>query len=134
MSDWTDFGLRDVVVKILRDHAGSSLHHMGGSFLSAYQIALAMKARHKVLFDRLEMPIGGLDTGERPSLAGYLARQLSETIKAGDPEIEGGFLSNLHLKELVCGDAEETVISSLTGTERGVSLFRHVDRHSSRRS
>jgi len=134
MSDWTDFGLRDVVVTILRDHAGSRLHHMGGSFLSAYQIALEIKARHEELFDRLKMPIGGLDTGERPSLAGYLARQLSESIKAGDPEIEGGFLSNLHLKALECGDGKETVTSSLTGTDRGVSLFRFIDRHSSRRS
>ena len=124
MSDWTDFGMREMVLNILAENAGSEEHHLGNAFMTAYQIAIVLKVKHHQLFNRLDLAVGGKETGESPSLAAYLARQLSQAIKNGDPDIEGGFLSSNHLQQLSFLDKAEVVVSSMTSTERGVSLFR----------
>ena len=74
-------------------------HHMGRPFMSAYQIAIELE--HRFPRETQDLPVGGVGTGERSSLAQRLAGFLSSVIRDGaDQEIEGGFISHSHLAEM----------------------------------
>jgi hypothetical protein len=127
---WDEHDIEAKVIQILSDVSDYAPgHHLGRPFLTAYQIAIAFAQRYPDAFERIGLPVGGLDTGQRDSLARYLANQLSRKIKAGHiPEIEGGFLSNDHLDDVRFVEADGTIIrSSLTGTSFTLSMFRLRD-------
>jgi hypothetical protein len=68
----------------------------------------------------------GSASGDHPSLAQYLARELSRRIKSGDlTTVEGAFLTDEDLVELVYVESDgRRVTSSLTGSGYDLSLFR----------
>lgn len=73
----------------------------------------------------LGYPIGGAGTGQQNSLSQYLARELSQRIKAGTvTDIEGLFLSNLHLNDVRFDTDAGVISSSLTQTPYALSLYR----------
>lgn len=103
----------------------SDTHHLGRSFLTAYQIAIEFAARHPDDVARLGHPVGGAGSGVRYSLATYIARLLSGHIKAHpDSTIEGGFLSNWHLNDIRFDHNDTVIQSSLTGSNYTLSMFR----------
>ena len=127
---WEDHEIEAKVVQILSDVSDYAPgHHLGRPFLPAYQIAIAFARRHSDAFERIGLPVGGIDTGQKDSLAKYLANQLSRKVKAGHiPEVEGGFLSNDNLHEISFVSADDTIIhSSLTRTPFTLSMFRLRD-------
>jgi hypothetical protein len=102
-------------------------HHFSERpFVTPYQLAIEFARLHPTDFGTLAMPIGGVGTGPS-SLSQYIARELSQRIKAGTIiDIEGSFLANLHLDSLSFDDVVHgvAVMSSLTGSAYPVSLFR----------
>jgi len=78
-------------------------------------------------FARLGKPVGGAGTGQKDSVAQYIARELSARIKAGTiRNIEGRFLWRSHLQTLEYDDEGRTVQSSL-GDTWDASMFRLRD-------
>lgn len=127
MSVWGDFEVEDKITDILRRTPYREAHHFGRPYLSAYQLAIAVDRRWPRVRAALgNLPVGGLGTGTRNSLAQYLAGELSRRIKSGDlTTIEGAFLSGEDLVELVYVESDERrVTSSLTGSGYDLSLFR----------
>ncbi|MBC8492794.1 MAG: hypothetical protein H8D43_03330 [Chloroflexi bacterium] len=105
-----------------------SEHHSGRPFLTAYQPAIEFARRHADDAAELGFPIGGVGTGQRNSLAQYLAGQLFRNIQDGRlPDIEGGILSNQHLNGISFDVDGEVIHSSLTGTDFTLSMFRLRD-------
>ena len=129
MAKWQELQIEEKIVQILEDVPDVMPGHpLGRPFLTAYQIAIEFAERHPEDVAELDLPVGGLGIGQRSSLAQYLAGQLSRGKGAGELDrIEGGFLSNQHLKDISfeCGD--EVIHSSLTGTKYTLSMFRLCD-------
>jgi hypothetical protein len=121
---WAALEIGDKVKAILAD-VDSEGHHFGRPFLTAYQIAIEFARRYPEEAAEIGYPVGGLGTGQRNSLAQYLANSLSRKIKGGHlPEVEGGFLSNLHLQDISFEADGGVIRSSLTGTDSQLSMFR----------
>ncbi len=101
-------------------------HHFGRPSVTPYQLAIMFKERFPADFKSIGLPVGGAGTGERRSLAQYLAGQMARKMANGElPNIEGGFLSNTQLRNLSFDDSDGTVItSSSTNSQYDVSLFR----------
>jgi hypothetical protein len=127
MSVWEDHDVEDKVIEILSDvHLVNDYHHFGRPYMTAYQLAIRLHARYPGVAQALGVKVGGVGTGERTSLAQYLARELSRRIKS-DPyhRVQGAFLSNEAVRELTYEDADgQLVTSSLTGTSFDLSLYR----------
>jgi hypothetical protein len=126
MTFWQENGIEEKVFSILRDaREDREGHPLGRPFLTAYQIAIEFAERHPDVTAKQDWPIGGAGAGERNSWAQYLARWLSQLVKDHpDGPIEGGFLSNLHLKDINFTHDDEVIHSSLTGAKFGLSMFR----------
>lgn len=131
MNHWLELHIGHNVEQILREASNTALnHHFGHPYLTAYQIAIEYSRSFPDDVSKLDLPIGGAGVGQRSSLAQYLARELSRRIKNSEiTNIEGGFLSNLHLHDInfeVEGQ-EEPIHSSLTNTNFTLSMFRLRD-------
>ncbi|MBI5204930.1 MAG: hypothetical protein HZA11_08440 [Nitrospirae bacterium] len=125
MSIWNEMQVADRILAILREEVyPQEDHHFGRPFLTAYQIAIELHRRHSEIATRLDHPIGGRDTGLPYSLAQYVGRELSRRIPEELPQIEGGFLSNTHLANIVFNFEDGQIESSLTDTQYGVSMYR----------
>ena len=126
MSIWEDNHIEEKITQILQEIPDPAEgHHLGKPFLTAYQIAIEFARRFPEESQILDMPVGGAGTGQKTSLAQYLARELSRHIKNGAiSHIEGGFLSDQHLKEISFLNGGEVVESSLTGSGFNLSIFR----------
>ena len=95
--------------------------------MTAYQLAIELQRRHPATVEAIGKPLGGAGTGQRNSLAQYLAQQLSVRIKAQDADnaVEGAFLSSRHVKDLTFSNPEGVLItSSLTESGYSLSMFR----------
>lgn len=114
-SQWLALNIEGKALSILEAAgAHAQAHHLGRPFLTAYQIAIAFARRYPRATQELGLPIGGLGSGQRNSLAQYLARGLSRSIKAGRlPHVEGGFLSNDNLFDISFDVDGKIVRSSL---------------------
>ena len=125
-SKWDEHQIGERVTAILAEAAGEMEgHHFGAPFLSAYQLAIEFAHRHPEAFAALDMPLGGAGTGEHNSLARYLPNQLSRRIKSGQiTNIEGAFLSNWDVSEIVFDYDGQEVRSSLIGPLVNTSMFR----------
>lgn len=127
MSVWEDHDVENKVVAILSEvHPVNDYHHFGRPYVTAYQVGIHLHARYPRVAQALGVQIGGAGTGERTSLAQYLARELSRRIKS-DPHhrVQGAFLSNEAVRELVYETVDgQIVTSSLTGTSFDLSLYR----------
>ncbi len=125
MSFWQEHDIEAKVLAILRDVPDfAEGHHLGRPFLTAYQIAIEFAHRHPDVVNVLGHPVGGKGAGVHYSLATYLANQLSRLIRDDKINVEGGFLSNQHLQNIMFTHGEETITSSLTETQFTLSMFR----------
>ena len=124
-SFWTDNDLGRLITELLREAAaGDDAHHFGASFVTAYQVAILIKARHPDVFESFGHPIGGTGSGDPIGFAQYLAGQLSQRIDSGQMnDIEGRFLSYDNVQRLEFDDAGDTVAAAI-GNPR-VSMFRY---------
>ncbi len=128
-SSWQELDIEEKIIQILSDIPDvAPEHHLGRPFLTAYQIAIEFARRYPEDTARLGLPVGGLGTGQRNSLAQYLANQLSRNISAGRlAQVEGGFLSNQHLLDISFNGQRGPIRSSLTDTDFTLSMFRLRD-------
>ena len=124
---WETNCLEPKVVQILRN-LKFHRHHLGRPFATGYQLAILFKEFFREDFDRLGYLVGGKGIGREFTLASYLARELSQRIKRREiTNVEGGFLSNERLRKIEFSDAGESVVSSLTGGEDDVAIFRYIE-------
>jgi hypothetical protein len=127
ISIWDDHDIEGKVLIVLGDmHLVNEYHHFGRPYMTAYQLAIKLDRRYPEVKAALKVQVGGAGTGERNSLAQYLAKELSRRIKS-DPDfsVEGAFLSNEAVHQLVYDAADgQLVTSSLTGSGFDLSLFR----------
>lgn len=102
-SDWETHGFDDKVRQILAAIEPSNPgHHLGTPFLTAYQIAIEFNRRHPGVIQHLDYQVGGKGIGKHVSLAQYIARQLSQRIKAGKiSDVEGAFLSRQDVQDML---------------------------------
>lgn len=132
MSKWNELDLARLITEILLavEYAEAD-HHLGRPFQTAYQLAIALKFQHPEVFRQLGLPLGGLGSSSKVSLAQYLAREISRRIENKTlANVEGGFLCNDHLSSLQFKDGDTIIESSMTiQGERGVSLFRMCSTH-----
>lgn len=121
---WQQYNIEDRVLQILRE-VDDKGHHFGRPFLTAYQLAMEFDHRHHDIVRDCGYQVGGAGIGEHNSLAQYLALELSRHIRdnPGYP-IEGAFISSQDLRELSYNHGQEVVISSLIGSDYGLSMFR----------
>jgi hypothetical protein len=126
MNHWQEQNLEQRIVEILTDvRYVKPEHHFGRPFITAYQLAIEYARRFPDDVVRLGYQIGGEGIGERSSLAQYLARELSRRTSNGQiTRIEGAFLSNRHLGEIVFDNNGKPLTSSLTKTQFDLSMFR----------
>jgi len=129
MSEWQDHDFERKVVEILTDvQYYRPDHQFGRPFITDYQLALECPQRFPADVIRLGLQVGGKGIGARVSLAQYLAGQLSAKIQSGDiTNIEGGFLSNQHLRTIVFDNNSQSLESSLTNTQFDLSMFRLLE-------
>ncbi len=124
---WESHSLGPKVVELLGSLSYDG-HHLGRPFLTGYQLAILFKERFCNDFDSLGYPVGGLGSGTEFSLTSYLARELSQRIRKGEiTNVEGGFLSNQYIRRFEFSDSGETVVSSLTGGQDDLAIFRLID-------
>jgi len=124
MSYWEEYNIGDRIHQILSD-VGDEGHHFGRPFLTAYQLAIEFDSRHHDIVTRLDKEVGGAGTGEHTSIAQYLALELSRLIRDNqDYPVEGAFISNRYVRELSYNYNNQTITSSLTGTQYSLSMFR----------
>jgi hypothetical protein len=126
MSQWDDLGIRAIIEEILlpvsRDHPE---HHFRSPYLTPYQIAIEFAHNYPVQFQQLGLVVGGKDTGLYFSVAKYFANQLSRRIRSGNINtIEGCFVSNLHIKDIIFNHEGTDIHSSITGGHAALSMFR----------
>ncbi|HZR53121.1 MAG TPA: hypothetical protein VFB06_26860 [Streptosporangiaceae bacterium] len=126
MSVWERSEIERKITDILRETPYQEAHHFGRPYLSAYQLAIAVDRRWPDVRNALDNPpVGGRGIGTRNSLAQYLARELSRRIRSGElTAIEGAFLSDEDLVELVYVETDGQRVTSLTGSGYDLSLFR----------
>lgn len=124
MSQWSQHDLTSKIVEILSDVSGE--HHFGRPYLTAYQLAIELHRRYPNMVQAIGLPLGGAGTGQRTSLAQYLARELSRQIKAqGNYPVEGALLASSDLAELVYQAPDgTTVTSTLADAGFDLSMFR----------
>ena len=124
---WDELAMESKILAILDIQSHASEHHFGRPFLTAYQIAIAFCQRHPEEFERIGEPVGGKGSGQRASLAQYIARELSQHIKKERiTNIEGRFLHRANLRCLEYEMNGETITSS---AERAydLSMYRRTD-------
>lgn len=128
MTIWEQYNLEERILDILDvRYSHDSEHHLGRPFLTPYQIAITFKEQYQSDFDAIGMPIGGRDTGQHTSFSQYVARELSRRINDGRiSNIEGGFLSDNNIVELIFNDSGEEVRSSSINNF-DLSMFRRTD-------
>ena len=127
MSIWEEFAMESRVREILGAARHNRTHHFGRPFLTAYQIAIAFDEAHPEDRKRIGKPVGGKGTGQKDSLAQYLALQLSRRIRSGEVVgIEGRLLHGEHLRSLEY-DSRGKVVKSSSGKADALSMFRLED-------
>jgi hypothetical protein len=130
MSNWKTLDIENKIIAILQGVSYND-HHFGRPFISAYQLAIEFQSNYPAEAQQIGLPIGGIGTGARTSLSQYLAGELSQRIKSGKiTRIEGAFLGNLHLEDILFNVPGRTnpVRSSLTESGFPLSLFRLKDK------
>lgn len=126
MSIWQEYKFAQKIEDILRKDADRyKPHHLGHPYMSAYQIALALKKSHPTIFTVINMPLGGKDTIKHSSFSQYIGRELSKHILAGEiSAIEGGFLSNTYIDKIEFSNGADEIRSSVIGGNNPLSIFR----------
>ncbi len=125
MTKWEQFEMERKITEVLSMAKFETEHHFGKPFLTPYQIAIELTGRQPTLCKDLEMELGGSGTGLQNSLTQYIAQQLSTRIKKKEiRNIEGTFIFNMHLTDLVFRTSEGKEIHSSNCDQDGLSMFR----------
>ena len=122
---WVENDLGRRITEILSANASSEDdHHFGASFVTAYQLAILLKASCPAVFGRFGHPLGGRGAGDNVGFARYLANELSRRIRSGEiANIEGRFLSYEHVQHLKFDDAGDPIVAAVENPR--VSMFRY---------
>src|SRR5579859_626492 len=101
-SKWDQYDIENKLIAIMsRVKNNKKSHPFKRPYLTAYQLAIAFAEAYPVETRAIGLPIGGQGTGQRNSLAQYLAGQLTQRIKSGHTtQIEGAFVSKNNISEL----------------------------------
>jgi len=127
MSEWETHGIEAKIHDILRDFRSNEPGHLGQPFLSSYQITIAFAKRYPKETATLGWPIGGAGTGQRNSLAQYIAGQLSQRISDKRiTDIEGVWLHKEYVQEIKFTHESQPIAASLQ-QEVALSMFRLKD-------
>ncbi len=125
MTKWEQFEMDGKISEVLSMAKFDTEHHFGKPYLTPYQIAIELTRRHPSLCEDLQMELGGAGTGLQNSLTQYIAQQLSTRIKNEEiGNIEGAFIFNMHLTDLVFRDSTGRDIHSSNSDQAGLSMFR----------
>ena len=125
ISNWVIYDIEIKVRTILTNIKNVRKHHFGRPYLTAYQLAIVFSQSYPNEFKSLGYQIGGKNSGKKSSLSQYLARELSGRIKSQEIiDIEGCFISNLHLDSIILDHNGNKIESSLTHTKDDLSMFR----------
>ena len=121
-SKWEQYSIESRIRKILQSAKMKKRQpHLGRPFLTPYQLALEFKRRWRTDFDNIGMRAGGKGRGPGPSLAQYLARELSDRIKDKRiRDIEGALVDQRMVHTLKYRRGREVVES----TAKPLSAFR----------
>lgn len=129
MSIWETHDVEGKIREILSEvkYRSNPNHHFGTPFVTAYQLAIELNKRYPAISNELGYKVGGQGTNEQNSLSQYIALQLSRNIKSGrTQDIEGAFLSNSNLNDILFNNNGEKLTSSLTKSQYDVSMYRLV--------
>ena len=125
MTKWEQFEMERKITEVLSMAKFKTEHHFGKPFLTPYQIAIELTGRDHRLCEDLGMELGGVGTGLQNSLTQYIAQQLSTRIKNEEiRNIEGAFIFNMHLTDLVFKDSKGHEIHSSNSDQDGLTMFR----------
>jgi hypothetical protein len=125
MAKWEQYDMESKIKEVLSDVRFDPAHHFRRPFLTPYQIAIELTYRHPTICEDLGMELGGAGTGLENSLTQYIAQRLSARIKSGDiRNIEGAFISSMHLTDMVFKDSEDLEIHSSNTDQDTLSMFR----------
>ncbi len=126
MTKWEQFGMESKIIEVLSMAKFEIEHHFGKPYLTPYQIAIELTNRYPTLCDDLDMKVGGTNIGVHNSLTQYIAQQLSTRIKDTHLRniIEGAFIFNMHLTDLVFRTSEGKDIHSSNSDQDALSMFR----------
>jgi hypothetical protein len=124
---WEQYKFEERITEILSDLRYEDPKHHGQPFVTPYQIAIEFVHRYREDFKAIGLPIGGEGTGERNSLAQYIALQLSQRIKAGTIQnMETAFLHTRHLQSMTFKNEGGSINASSPGTQYDISIFRLI--------
>ncbi|MBA4496423.1 hypothetical protein ACFO25_16835 [Paenactinomyces guangxiensis] len=129
MSVWDTYDVEDKIKEVLSEikYPSNPEHHFGTPFITAYQLAIELDKRYPYIAQQLGYKIGGRGTDEKNSLSQYLAQQLSQRIKSGKiSDIEGAFITNSNLKDIIFDYNGEKIPSSLTKSQYDLSMYRLI--------
>ncbi|QCX34374.1 hypothetical protein FDN13_12050 [Caloramator sp. E03] len=130
MSNWQTYDFENRIRNILSNinYSPNPSHHFKRPYLSAYQIAIEFNNLYPNDVAAMGYVVGGDGSNTLKSLSRYIANELSKRIKAGEiTDIEGAFISNNFIKEMVFDNNGQDIISSLLGSEYDLSIFRLKD-------
>lgn len=126
MSQWQELDMTEKITKILSKFIYENPEKYGGNpWVTAYQIAYEFAEQYHVECKKIGLPVGGKGTGERNSLAQYIAQQLSRNINSKRVEhIEYSFLHTNHINTLSFKYGDDIIVASAPGTKYDVSIYR----------
>lgn len=127
MSLWEELNMDLKISQILNIQSHDPNHHFGRPFLTSYQIAIEFNELFSNDVQTIGKPIGGKGTGQRNSLAQYIALELSKRINNEKIQnIEGRFIHRAYLNKLEY-DANGEKRESSSGQAYDLSIFRLRD-------
>lgn len=127
MSNWEKYNfdtrVRDILKRsVYKKEPG---HHLGKPSLSPYQIAIQFNKAYPSDVIAMGYVVGGRGVNTKTSLAQYIGLELSKRLKNNTiTDIEGGFFSNVDLEEIRFDNNGNKIISSSTGGNADLSMFR----------
>lgn len=127
MNYWQHFGIEELIKRVLREvrYQPNPQHHFRTPYFTAYQLAIGVNRLNPEIITTMGYEIGGKGTNRKVSFTQYIAKELSERIKNGQiTDIEGAFISNIFVKNLTYAYSDVSIVSSLTGTDYDLSMFR----------
>lgn len=130
MSYWQTYDFENRIRGILSKvkYSPNPDHHFKRPFLTAYQIAIEFNKLYSNDVEAMDFVVGGDGANTNKSLSRYIANELSKRIKNREiDDIEGAFISNDLLKEMVFDNYGQDVVSSSLGSEYDLSIFRLKD-------
>lgn len=125
-SKWEDLNMLEKITEILQSYRYDDPEKNGGHpYVTAYQIAFEFAQKHPADVQTIGFPVGGKGTGERNSLAQYIAGELSRGISTKRiTKIERAFLHTHRISNLSFQYENNTVEASTPESQYHISMYR----------